>query len=445
MKIIFRAIKRERAARKEAEKLLEHKSRELFDVNQSLRKMAEGLEGMVAERTRQLSVALVETERAIQAKGEFLAMISHEIRTPLNGILGMAEMLGMSSLSAEQRLHLATVQRSGEDLLVLVNDVLDFSKIEDGKMVFEEIPFDPFAEFASVIELFAQQASSKGLELRLEKTGDLPSALIGDRTRLRQILANLVSNALKFTRTGGIVIRIAAAVKGPVADLQCEVADTGMGIPADKLDRLFKPFSQVDSSISRLFGGTGLGLAICARLCESMSGNIAVVSEPGVGSRFHFNVRLPLTERNPQVNLPTMAASMSRFDGARILIVEDVEANRLVIRSMLGRLGVDCEEALNGLQAVERSRASEPYHLILMDIQLPEMDGLEATQAIRSQELARGLSRVPIVALTAGVFVSDQEKCRSAGMDDVMAKPVKLQALVECLKRWLPKEQQTSK
>jgi signal transduction histidine kinase len=436
-----RRLERERAARKEAEQLLERKSRELFDANQALRKMAAELEAQVAERTAQLRGALAQAEAATRAKSEFLAVMSHEIRTPLNGILGMAELLAGSRLTDEQADQLATVRRSGDDLLVLINDILDFSKIEAGKLAMERTTFDPHRELNSVLELHAPLAYAKGLTLRLEKSDQLPSALIGDSTRLRQILSNLLSNALKFTQSGGVTVRVESSLDAsavpPLAVLRCEVSDTGIGIPADRMGLLFKSFSQIDSSTTRRFGGTGLGLVICARLCEAMAGKIEVTSEPGEGSRFCFTVRLPLGDVQALAPTAPVRELQDTFEGIRVLVVEDVDANRAVIRGMLSRLGIVCDEAVDGVQGLTRVRSGEGNALIMMDVQMPHMDGLEATKKIREYEASNGLDRTPVIALTAGVFSEERDKCFAAGMDDVLAKPVSFRALRECLQRWL--------
>jgi signal transduction histidine kinase/CheY-like chemotaxis protein len=436
-----RRIERERAARKEAEHLLELKSRELFDANQTLRKMAAELEAQVAERTAQLSDALAQAEAATRAKSEFLAVMSHEIRTPLNGILGMAELLADSSLTAEQADQLATVRRSGDDLLVLINDILDFSKIEAGKHAMERITFDPHREIISVLDLHAPLVRAKGLALKLEESAPLPGALIGDSTRLRQILSNLLSNAIKFTHSGGITVRVESSVDEslvpPLATMRCEVVDTGIGIPADRMGLLFKSFSQIDASTTRQFGGTGLGLVICARLCEAMAGQIEVTSEPGEGSRFCFTVRLPLGDVQALAPQAPVHELQDKFEGIRVLVVEDVDANRAVIRGMLARLGIVCDEAVDGVQGLARIRSGKGNALIMMDVQMPHMDGLEATRKIREYEGSKGLGRTPVIALTAGVFSEERDKCFAAGMDDVLAKPVSFRALRESLQRWL--------
>ncbi|MEK9777297.1 MAG: ATP-binding protein, partial [Quisquiliibacterium sp.] len=340
-----------------------------------------------------------------------------------------------------QQGQLETIRRSGDDLLFLINDILDLSKIEAGKLDMERRSFEPDKEITSVVELYAARAQAKGIDLRLERRGQLPDALLGDSTRLRQIVSNLVSNALKFTESGSVVVGVEAvldpAVTPVTAILQCDVSDTGIGIPADRVDLLFQPFTQGDSATTRRFGGTGLGLSICARLCEAMSGQISVVSKPGEGSRFSFTVRLPVAEKPTRAQAEPVECSAPNFAGARVLVVEDLEANRAVIKGMLARCGIACDEARDGLEGLERFRSSDPYDLIMMDIQMPRMDGLEAAQKIRAHEAAHGVGRTCVIALTAGVFHEERERYQAAGMDGLLAKPVKLSALRDCLQRWL--------
>ncbi len=435
---LSRRLERERLARKEAEQLLEQKSRELFDANRALQLLARDLERQVETRTAELRSALDAAEAATKAKSEFLAVMSHEIRTPLNGILGMAELLSMSSLNAEQFEQLSTIRRSGDDLLVLINEILDFSRIEAGKLELEDTPFKLLPELQSVIELYRPTAAAKNLELEFTTSGALPVGVVGDSTRLRQILSNLLANALKFTTQGRVGVMVRATALSDTSTRLCvEVSDTGIGIPEHRMSRLFKAFSQVDSSTSRRFGGTGLGLAICARLCEAMNGQISVESTVGKGSTFRFEVNL----RCAAVELvasgqSTAAAPQQEFTG-RVMVVEDIDANRMVITAMLRRLGVSCEAYEHGQRALDAIKAGEHFDLILMDVQMPVMDGLEATRLIRAYEQAAGLVRTPILALTAGVFSSDQNNSVSAGMDGFLVKPVSMKSLRDAFSPWL--------
>ncbi|MEZ5662819.1 MAG: ATP-binding protein [Burkholderiaceae bacterium] len=428
-----RRLQRERAARLEAESLLEAKSLALYQANQSLQTLASGLEQQVAERTAELRKALDRAEASTRAKSEFLAIMSHEIRTPMNGILGMVQLLEFTSLTDEQRNYVKTIRGSGDTLLVLINDILDFSKIEAGQLSLEHRSFALEPTLQAAMALYLPQAERKGLALTMDLAPDLPRHVSGDRTRLKQILSNLLANAIKFTEAGHIRVRVAGQLKGdgPLM-LRVEVADTGIGIPAERLDRLFRPFSQVDSSTTRRFGGTGLGLAICARLCEAMGGGIGVVSEPGQGSSFRFKVRLDLAPHAletvpgaltmlPKPPLQPQAAGQAR---PLVLVVDDDKINRTLAVAMLGKLGVRAESVDCGEDAVLRVTAGD-VDVVLMDMQMPGMDGVQTTHFIRNLDV-----RQPhIIALTANAFDSDRDRCLAAGMDDFMAKPFQLALL----------------
>ncbi|TNF57090.1 MAG: response regulator [Burkholderiales bacterium] len=436
-----RRLVRERTARLEAERLLEAKSLALYQANQQLQKLAEGLEHQVAERTTELRHALERAEASTRAKSEFLAMMSHEIRTPMNGILGMVQLLDFTPLDEEQRRYIETIRSSGDTLLVLINDILDFSKIEARQLELEHRSFALEPTLKAALAPLQPLAERKGLALAMDFSPDLPRHVCGDRTRIKQILSNLVGNAIKFTEAGHVRVRVAGQMEtDDRLVLRVEVSDTGIGIPPERRDRLFKPFSQVDSSTTRRFGGTGLGLAICARLCEAMDGGIGVVSEPGKGSAFRFKLRLEVPrvapDTVPGVLPPSTPAPLlhapagADSSGPMVLVVDDDKINRTLAVAMLGKLGLRAEAVECGEDAVLRLTAGD-VDVVLMDMQMPGMDGVQATHFIRNLDV-----RQPhIIALTANAFDSDRDRCLAAGMDDFMAKPFQLALLRSKLKQ----------
>ncbi len=374
-------------------------------------------------------------EAATKAKSQFLATMSHEIRTPMNGVLGMTSLLLDSPLTESQREEVTTIMKSGEALLTIINDILDFSKIEAGKLELEHLAFDAHRLCEDVREVLAHQATGKGIALALEVAPDAPRWRLGDPGRLRQVLLNFVSNAVKFTANGSVTIRLAGGRDGVGRELTTfEVQDCGIGMSAETIASLFQPFSQADASTTRRFGGTGLGLAICKKLVELMGGDITVRSTPGVGSTFAFAVPLPAAQpetAHPEPHAAT--AHRPRIANARVLVAEDNPVNQRVVKLMLERAGCRVDIAANGLEAVEMY-SRFPYELVLMDWQMPEMDGVEAARRIREMEAD---THVPIVALTANAMQGDRESCLAAGMDDFLTKPLRPHELHATLERWL--------
>ncbi|MBK1688013.1 response regulator [Rubrivivax gelatinosus] len=387
------------------------------------------LEALVEERTRK-------AEDASRAKTAFLANMSHEIRTPLNAITGMVHLLQREATPAQQR-SLSVIVRAVDHLLSLVNDVLDLSKIESGKLTLERVDFalDELLERAR--GLVADLAASKQLRLVLDNR-DTGIRLRGDPTRLAQLLLNLLGNAVKFTERGEVRLGCSVDLRDPAAPrLRLEVSDTGIGIEPERLAQLFDPFEQADSSTTRRYGGSGLGLAICRHLVEQMEGRIGVHSVPGQGSRFDVEVRLePAADAlpGPAPGDDLEALVRQRHAGQRVLVAEDNEINQLVAEDLLVCAGLVVDLATDGRQAVERA-ATAPYAAILMDVQMPVLDGLQATREIRAQP---GGVRVPIIAMTANAFGEDRDACMAAGMNDHLAKPVAAERLYAQLLRWLP-------
>jgi len=377
-----------------------------------------------------LRAKTIEAEAAALAKSDFLSNMSHEIRTPLTSIIGFSGLMDtIDNLPDEARTYARRIATAGQSLMSVVNDILDFSKIEAGHLELDPHPFDPAQMIAETLDLVQGQAQLKGLSLTVDLDEDLPAAVNADSARLRQVLLNLLNNALKFTARGGVTVSVRHAPEAG-GMLRVEVADTGVGLSPEQAAKLFNRFTQADSSTSREHGGTGLGLAICRSLAELMGGEIGLHSEAGVGSTFWFTVAAPPAELEAGALDPDEAQAMAP---ARILVVDDVSVNRELVKALLSIFGHRITEACNGADAV-KTALNMPFDLILMDLQMPGMDGIAATHAIRTTSVAN--ARTPIVALSANVMANHIDACRQAGMDDHIGKPIDPGELLSKVAQW---------
>jgi signal transduction histidine kinase/ActR/RegA family two-component response regulator len=408
-----------------------------MELRRNLVDLRRQVEQEVAERRR------VEIERetaiaAAKARAEFLAVMSHELRTPMNGVIGMTELMFATDLSEEQRDYLETIQLSGNALLAVINDILDFSSIDAGRIRLESHPLELRRCLDEAIQVLANEAAGKGLGLRCEVAPTVPSWIMGDVGRLRQVLLNLIANAVKFTVSGEVVVRVSAV---PPQSLRVEVVDSGIGISAEGITRLFSAFSQVDASSTRRHGGTGLGLVISKRLIELMGGEISVSSVPAVGTTFSFTLLAPLADHPAALpNRPASATSANRLDAslaqrlpASVLLAEDNPTNRLLSQMVLERMGYAVDAVESGadvLTAISR----KAYDIVFMDVHMPGMSGLDVTREIRQQ--LKSPDKPWIVAVTADALLSDRDRCLDAGMNDYIEKPARLSAMQDAILAW---------
>ena len=398
--------------------------------------------GEMRKKEEELRVARDQAEQSSRTKSEFLANMSHEIRTPMNAIVGMTHLLAATPLNEKQLNYVEKAEHSAKLLLCIIDEVLDFSKIDAGRLLFESIIFSLPKVVKHVEDMLVQSAHSKNLKLRFSMGEGLPEFLVGDPVRLEQVLLNITNNAIKFTDMGGVSVHVERVGKVEENDGQVEllftVSDTGIGMTSKQVGNLFKPFTQADSSISRKYGGTGLGLAISRSLVEMMNGQIWCESKPGLGSRFYFMVRLPLASADfsnkpayEQVAVRELD-SYAALNGMQVLLAEDNEINQMIAREFLSAVGIEVDVAENGLEVLSALQRKK-YDLVLMDIQMPVMDGLAATEAIRSMIEYKNL---PIIAMTAHAMVGDREISLKSGMNDHITKPIDPGLLYDALMRW---------
>jgi len=388
---------------------------------------------------KELKSAKEAAEAASKTKSEFLANMSHEIRTPMNGILGTLQLLQDSSLTENQDEYVGIAYSSGEALLSLLNDILDFSKIEAGKLELEYIPFNLVGLVRELTVLLSQRASERKVVLLSDLDEEIPLVVQGDSVRIRQILANLLTNAIKFTENGNVTIKASVLEKTEkIVRLKIEVIDSGIGISEEAQRKLFNSFTQADGSTTRKYGGTGLGLAIVRQLVTLMRGRLGVDSEEGKGACFWIEIafEIPDVEIVPSKVEKQAVELADKLEG-HVLLVEDNPINQMIAKKMLEKIGLSYELVVNGEQAVARFNQPHEFKVVLMDCQMPVMDGYEATHAMRELEQESSLERMPIIAMTANAMEGDKDKCLQAGMDDYVAKPVKQDALKQVLSDWL--------
>lgn len=429
---VLKALKRERLSRKEAERFIEEKSAELYQLNNELKEVNQYLEKRIIQRTedieqsrQELLIAKKLAEEGTQAKSDFLSNMTHELRTPLNGVIGLTDIILDEDISDKVRELLLNVKFSANHLAEVINEILDFSKIEAGKVVFENIPFNLPTLLKDLSNNLSVTAKSRGLELLIDIDKNIPEIVKGDKVKLSQIINNLVGNALKFTKKG--FVRISCKLDAVKSDpntnfIYFEVKDTGIGIKKEHLESVFNSFTQSDSSIGRLYGGTGLGLTITKNFIELQGGEIGVKSRYGIGSTFYFYLPFEPVQKMSETPVPEKKEVFEPLN-LKVLVADDMKINQMVVGQILQKWGVVVDLASNGMEALALLEKHQ-YDLVLMDMQMPGMSGCDVTEVIRTDKRFRSIKDIPIIAFTANAFESSKKKVFDAGMNGFVSKPL---------------------